>query len=286
MGKLRDQMIEDLQLRDYARGTCKAYVDCARAFVAYHRKPPQQMGELEIRQFLMHLVEKKKATPARRKMHVAAIKFLYTVTLRRPEVVAAIPWPKVPHGVPEILSGTELTKLLDAIDSIKHCAVIMTAYGAGLRINEVCSLQVNDIDSKRMTIRVRHGKGNKARYVPLPERVLFLLRRYWVIERPKKPWLFPGKKPGCPLSAESLRYHLHAAAKKTGLTKRVTPHVLRHSFATHLLELGTDVRVIQMLLGHRSIKTTVRYTHLTSRVLAKTKSPVDVLGTPKQTMIG
>jgi len=219
-------------------------------------------------------------------MYVAAIKFLYKVTLRRPEVVAAIPWPKVPHGVPEILSGTEVTKLLDAIDSIKHCAVIMTAYGAGLRINEVCSLQVDDIDSQRMTIRVRHGKGNRARSVPLPERVLFLLRRYWVIERPKKPWLFPGKQPGCPLSAESVRYHLHGAAKKTGLVKRVTPHRLRHSFATHLLELGTDVRVIQMLLGHRSIKTTARYTHLTSRVLAKTMSPVDVLGTSKQKMIG
>ena len=286
MGKLRDQMIEDLQLRDYARGTCKAYVDCARAFVAYHRRPPQQMGELEIRQFLMHLVETKKASPASRKMHVAGIKFLYEITLRRPEVVASIPWPKVAHGVPEILSGSEVTKLLDAVESIKHRAVIMTAYGAGLRVSEVCSLQVDDIDSQRMTIRVRHGKGNQARYVPLPERALFLLRRYWVIERPNKPWLFPGNQAGCPVSAASVRYHLGVAAHKTGLTKRVTPHVLRHTFATHLLELGTDVRVIQMLLGHRSIKSTARYTHLTSRVLAKTQSPVDVLGTARQKMIG
>jgi site-specific recombinase XerD len=286
MGKLRDQMTEDLQLRDYARGTSKAYVDCARAFVAYHRKPPQQMGELEVRQFLMHLVETKKASPASRKMHVAGIKFLYEVTLRRPEVVAAIPWPKVAHGVPVILSGSEVTTLLDAVESIKHRAVIMTAYGAGLRVSEVCSLQIDDIDSQRMTIRVRHGKGNQARYVPLPERVLFLLRRYWVIERPKKPWLFAGGQTGCPLSPASVRYHLGAAAKKTGLTKRVTPHVLRHTFATHLLELGTDVRVIQMLLGHRSIRSTMRYTHVTSRVLARTHSPVDVLGTPKQKMIG
>jgi integrase/recombinase XerD len=286
MGKLRDQMIEDLQLREYARRTCKAYVDCARAFVAYHRRPPQQMGELEVRQFLMHLIETKKASPANRKMHVAGIKFLYEVTLRRPEVVAAIPWPKVAHGVPEILSGSEVAQLLDAVESIKHRAVIITAYGAGLRVSEVCSLQVDDIDSQRMTIRVRHGKGNQARYVPLPERVLFLLRRYWVLERPTKPWLFAGKQPGCPMSAASVRYHLDAASKKTGLTKRVTPHVLRHTFATHLLELGTDVRVIQMLLGHRSIRSTVRYTHLTSRVLAKTQSPVDVLGTSKQKMIG
>jgi integrase/recombinase XerD len=286
MGKLRDRMIEDLQLRDYARGTRRAYVDCARAFVAYHRRPPEQMGEEEVRQFLMHLVETKKASPASRKMHVAGIKFLYEVTLRRPEVVASIPWPKVPHGVPEILSGTEVTQLLDAVESVKHRAVIMTAYGAGLRVSEVCALQVDDIDSQRMTIRVRHGKGNQARYVPLPERALFLLRRYWVVERPTKPWLFPGDQTGCPVSAASVRYHLSAAAQKTGLTKRVTPHVLRHTFATHLLELGTDVRLIQMLLGHRSIKSTARYTHLTSRLLAKTQSPVDVLGTAKQKMIG
>lgn len=286
MGKLRDQMMEDLQLRDYARGTRKAYVDCARAFVAYHRKPPQQMGELEVRQFLMYLVETKKVGPASRKMYVAAIKFLYAVTLRRPEVVAAIPWPKVAHGVPEILSGSEITTLLGAVESLKHRAVIMTAYGAGLRVSEVCSLHVDDIDSVRMTIRVRHGKGNQARYVPLPERVLFVLRRYWVAERPKKPWLFPGQQPGCPVSAASVRWHLGAAATRTQLTKRVTPHVLRHSFATHLLELGTDVRVIQMLLGHRSIRTTVRYTRVTGRLVAKTTSPVDVLGTPKQKMIG
>lgn len=287
MRKLSELMKEDLQLRDYARGTCKTYVDRARAFVAYHRKPPQQMGEVEIRQFLLHLVEKK-ASPSWRKVHVAAIKFLYEVTLRRPEVVASIPWPKVPHGVPEILGGSEVMALLEAVESSKHRAVIMTAYGAGLRVNEVCALEVADIDSKRMTIRVRHGKGDRARYVILPERVLFLLRRYWAEERPQKPWrwLFPGRKPGRPLTDCTVRYQLHKAAQKTGLTKRVTPHVLRHTFATHLLELGTDIRVIQMLLGHRSIRTTARYTQMTPRVLAKTTSPADILGTPKQKMIG
>lgn len=286
MAKLRDQMIEDLRLRNYARGTCKQYVDCARAFAVYHRRPPQEMGELEVRQFLMYLVETRKATPATRKMYVAGIKFLYEVTLRRPEVVAGIPWPKVAHGVPEILSGSEVVSLLDAIESVKHRAIVMTAYGAGLRISEVCTLHIDDIDGKRMTIRVRHGKGDRARYVLLPERVLFLLRRYWVLDRPKGPWLFAGEQPGCPVSAASVRYHLAAAAKKTALTKRVTPHVLRHTFATHLLELGTDVRVIQMLLGHRSLRTTMRYTRMTSRILAKTKSPADVLGTPGQKLIG
>jgi site-specific recombinase XerD len=285
MGKLRDQMVEDLQLRNYARRTCKEYVSCAQAFVAYHRRPPQQMGELEVRQFLMHLVEQRKAGPATRKMHVAGIKFLYEVVLRRPEVVAAIPWPKVAHNLPDILSGSEVQRLLDAIESTKHRAIVMTAYGSGLRISEVCGLKISDIDSQRMTLRVL-GKGGRERYVMLPERVLFLLRRYWVAERPSKPWLFPGQQAGCPASPASVRHYLHAAAEKTGLRKRVTPHVLRHTFATHLLELGTDVRVIQMLLGHRSIRTTMRYTRMTSRILAKTKSPVDVLGTPEQKKIG
>jgi integrase/recombinase XerD len=285
MGKLRDQMIEDLQLRNYARRTCKEYVTCAQAFVAYHRRPPQEMGELEVRQFLMHLLEQKKAGPATRKMHVAGIKFLYEVTLRRPDVVAAIPWPKVAHNVPEILSGSEVAGLLGAVDSIKHRAIVMTAYGAGLRISEVCALKVTDIDSKRMLIRVL-GKGGHERYVLLPERVLFILRRYWVTERPTGDWLFPGQQKGCPISAASVRFHLHAAADKTGLRKRVTPHVLRHSFATHLLELGTDVRIIQMLLGHRSIRTTVRYTRVTNRLIATTRSPIDVLGTPAQKKLG
>jgi len=285
MAQLRDQMIEDLRLRGYARRTCKHYVDCVRAFVGYHRRPPVEMGELEVREFLMHLAEVRHASAATRKMHVAGIKFLYDVTLRRPEVVAAIPWPKVAHGLPEILSGSEILRLLEGIDAVKYRAIVMTTYGCGLRISEVCSIKTEDIDSRRMVIRV-DGKGGRERYVQLPERVLFLLRKYWVAERPKKPWLFPGEQPGCCVSAAAVRYHLAASAKKAELTKRVTPHALRHSFATHLLELGTDVRVIQMLLGHRSIRTTVRYTRVTNKLIASTKSPVDVLGTPAQRKIG
>jgi len=199
--------------------------------------------------------------------------------------VAAIPWPKVAHGLPVILSGSELLRLLEGIDSVKYRAIVMTTYGCGLRISEVCSVKTEDIDSQRMVIRV-DGKGGRERYVQLPERVLFLLRKYWVAERPKKPWLFPGEQPGCCVSAAAVRYHLAASAKKAELTKRVTPHALRHSFATHLLELGTDVRVIQMLLGHRSIRTTVRYTRVTNKLIASIKSPVDVLGTPAQRKIG
>jgi integrase/recombinase XerD len=286
MGKLRDRMIEEIQLRGYAKGTCTNYVRCVRAFVAYHRRPPEEMGEGEIRQFLMYLYEEKKLGAATRGTHVAAIKFLYEVVLGRPEVVCRIPSPKVGTKLPDILSGSEVVRLLDAIESTKIRAVVMTTYGAGLRISEVCALHVTDIDSRRMVIKVREGKGRRDRYVLLPERVLFMLRRYWVVERPARPWLFPGRKPGTCISGRSVRQHLSAAAKVAQVHKRVSPHVLRHTFATHLLELGTDLRVIQMLLGHKSIATTVRYTRVTNRLATRTESPVDALGTPRQKKIG
>lgn len=286
MGKLRDKMVQDLELRCCAPKTCKEYLRCARDFVAYHRRPPEQMGEGEVRDYLLFLATERKVGPATRKMHLAAVKFLYDVTLGRPEVVARIPWPKVHSALPDILSGTEIQRLLDAIPSTKHRAIVMTTYGLGLRISEVCRLGVEDIDSKRMLVHVRAGKRARDRFVPLPERVLFTLRRYWVADRLKGLQLFPGSAPGSVVSDSAVRDHLQAAAAKAGLPKRVTPHVLRHSFATHLLELGTDLRVIQMLLGHQSIRTTVRYTRVTDKHLARTRSPVDVLGTPEAKKIG
>jgi site-specific recombinase XerD len=286
MGKLRDMMIEDLELRSYAPKTCKHYVDCARAFVAYHRKPPAEMGEAEVRQFLVFLATERKVGAATRKMHVASLKFLYETTLRRPEVVAHIPWPKVVQALPDILSGSEVERLLAAIDTVKCRAIVMTAYGSGLRVSEACGLCVEDIDSRRMLIHVRSGKGGRDRYVVLPERVLFTLRHYWKATRPKGPRLFPGQKPDSSISSSAVRACLRAAAAQAGLDKRVTPHVLRHAFATHLLELGTDLRVIQMLLGHRSIRTTVRYTRVTDKHIARTTSPIDVLGTPKAKKLG
>lgn len=286
MGKLRDKMIQDLCLRRYSPKTCKEYVRCARDFVAYHHRPPEQMGETEIRDYLLFLALERKVAPATRKMHLAAVKFLYAVTLGRPEVVARIPWPKVDSALPDILSGTEVYALLDAIESTKFRAILMTTYGLGLRISEVCRLRADDIDSKRMLVHVRNAKGARDRFVPLPERVLFTLRRYWAAERPVGPLLFPGATPGSEVSVDAVRGHLRAGAEKAGLTKRVTPHVLRHTFATHLLELGTDLRVIQMLLGHRSIRTTLRYTRVTDKHLARTTSPIDLLGTPEAKTIG
>jgi site-specific recombinase XerD len=275
MGQLQDKMIEDLQLRRMAPGTCKQYVDCARRFVAYHGVPPTQLGERDVRRFLLYLVLEKKVSASTHKMHVAGIKFLYTVTLDRPEVIAGIPWPKVRQKLPDILSGSEVDALMAAMASVMYRVIVMAAYGLGLRIAEVCKLPPTAIDSKRMVVRIQ-GKGDRERILPLPSVLLVALRTYWRETRPCGPFLFPGQKKGSHISATAVRKNLHGAAATVGIAKRVTPHVLRHTFATHLLELGTDLRVIQMLLGHQSIRTTIRYTRVTPRLLAGTKSPIDV----------
>jgi integrase/recombinase XerD len=281
MGKLRDRMAADLKLRRYAPATCTAYLGCARAFAAYHRRPPEQMGEAQVRTFLLHLIDERQIGPAGQKMYVAALKFLYCATLRRPEVMAAIPLPRVPKALPVILSGSEMVRLFESVESIMHRAVVLTTYGTGMRISEVCSLEPRDIDSRRRLIHIRDGKRGRDRYVMLPSRVLLALRTYWKEARPTGPALFPGQPPGSFLAPATVRRVLHAAVQQSGITKRVTPHVLRHTFATHLLELGTDLRTIQVLLGHGSIRTTARYMHISGEKLRKTTSPVDVIGTAK-----
>lgn len=278
MGQLRDQMKADLTLRAYRPGTIRSYLACAKAFAAYFFVSPLQMGEDHIRRFLLHLLQEKKVGPATHKMFVAALRFLYGVTLGRPEVAIRIPWPKVPRRLPDILSLAEVERLLGAIVSIKHRVIIMTAYGAGLRISEACSLTVPDIDSARGLIHVRNGKRGRDRFVMLSPRLLAGLRAYWKQVRPQGPALFPGAKPGTSISPEAVRRALRSAAKSAGLAKRVTPHVLRHTFATHLLEGGTDLRVIQVLLGHASIRTTTLYTHVSQTHIGRTPSPLDRLG--------
>jgi site-specific recombinase XerD len=237
------------------------------------------MGIEEVRRFLLHLVEKRKIKPPTQQLYAAALKFLYAVTLGRPEVAVAIPLPKVRQNLPPILSGTEVEQLLEAIESIKYRTIVLTAYGAGLRIAEVCSLEVQDIDSKRLLIHVRKGKGGRDRYVMLSTRVLLALRTYWRATRPVGPQLFPGREPGTTISHAAVRAALREAAQRCKLSKRVTPHILRHSFATHLLELGTDLRVIQVLLGHGSIRSTARYTRVSQAHIGRTQSPADALGT-------
>jgi site-specific recombinase XerD len=285
MGALCQRMTEDLKLKNYAPATCSEYVRCARRYVAFHMRSPAVMGEREIRDFLLALAFRQ-SSPSVLKMHVASLKFLYTTTLRRPEEVVALPWPKVPHRLPDILSGTEVNALLSAVEPLAHRAVVMTAYGTGLRIREACSLRTTDIDSKRGLIHVRDGKRARDRYVMLPERLLAFLREYWRQTQATGPLLFPGGKPGRPITPGAVRAALKKGIRKTGIQKRVTLHSLRHSFATHLLETGTDIRVIQALLGHSSIRSTVRYTQVSRTHVGRVPSPLDLLGKEKGRVLG
>ncbi|MDQ6943766.1 MAG: tyrosine-type recombinase/integrase [Candidatus Eremiobacteraeota bacterium] len=197
----------------------------------------------------------------------------------KPEMVAWMSWPRQKTKLPTILSGTEIEKLLAAMSNPMFRAVAMVMYGAGLRITEACAIRVEDIDARRGVLHVRKGKGNRERCAVLPEKLLLSLRGYWAASRPPLPFLFPSEDASKPIAADRVRKAVSAAVKVSGLSKRATPHSLRHAFATHLLEMGTDIRHIQALLGHASIRTTQRYAHVSSLRLAKTKSPLDLLGT-------
>lgn len=276
MGKLREKMLSDLQLRNYSPKTQTEYIRCAYNFVAHFRRPAEEMGEFHVRQFLLHLVQVRRVSPSTLKMHVAALKFLYRITLNRPRVVERIPYPKIPKTLPDVLTQEEVMAIIEAVRSVKHRTIIATAYAGGLRITEACRLQVRgDIDSTRMLIHVRAGKGGKDRYVMLSERLLILLREYWKQARPEGIYLFPGQDPDQPITSDSVYRVFKKALAKTGLAKHATLHTLRHCFATHLMESGVDTRVIQALLGHGSIKTTSRYTHVSGQLIGRTKSPFD-----------
>lgn len=276
MGQLREKMKADLKLRRYRARTVGEYLRCARKFVEYHRRRAEEMGEAEVQQFLLYLVEERGVSAANQKMHVAAIKFLYGVTLDRPELAVRFPWPRMPmRKLPDILDRSEVERVLEAVESIKHRGVLMTAYAAGMRIREACSLKTTDIDSGRGLIHIRDGKRGRDRFVMLSPRLLVFLREYWKQTRPTGPELFPGQTAGQSVSPEAVRCALRKAVARAGIKKHVTPHVLRHCFATHLLERGADIRTIQVLLGHGSIRTTARYTQVSARHIAGTKSPLD-----------
>jgi site-specific recombinase XerD len=277
MGIVQDRMAEDLRLKNYRAATVTEYLRCARRFVEHFGRSPLRLGEPDIRKFLLHLTDEKKASPATLKMYVASVRFLYTVTLRQPQKVASLVWPKVPHPLPDILAASEVERLLNAVESPKHRVILMAAYGAGMRIGEACSLATIDIDSERMVIHIRDGKRGHDRYVMLSPVLLAGLRSYWRMFRPEGLALFPGDKSGTCISAEAVRDALRQALAATGIKKRVTPHSLRHAFATHLLESGTDTRVIQRLLGHSSIRSTARYTQVSTKHIAATPSPLDRL---------
>ena len=260
MGQLRDKMVADLQLRGLSASAQKDYPRRVRRLAAFFHRSPAELGETDLRTFLHHLVHVLHRAPATHYMYVAAFKFFYTVTVERPEVVSRIPYPKVPQRLPDVLSRDEAEQVLAAIHSPKYQALLMTAYGAGLRISEACSLQVTDIDRGRMLIHVRDGKGPKDRFVMLSPRLLACLEAYWRAMRPRGPYLFPGRPVNKPVSRKMAHRVLSKAVAQCSIKKHISPHSLRHAFATHLLEAGTDLRVIQRLLGHARIDTTARYT--------------------------
>ena len=285
MGKHKDQMKQDLMLRGVATTTTEVYLKHARQFVAYFGRSADRLGTDHVREWLLWMLQEKKLDPATVNAAIAALRQLFT-TLGRPRVMQSIRGVRKRHRAPDVLSGTEVERLLSAAINIKHRAIFALLYGAGLRISEVLALTSADIDAQRMVIHVRDTKTRYDRIVPLSPRMLETLREYWRARRPNGPWLFPGRTPGSQITREALSDAMRKCARAAGIRKRVHPHLLRHAFATHLLELGTDLRSVQILLGHRSLASTTRYTHLTEARRLALGSPIEALNTERGHVLG
>ena len=285
MTPLRQRMIEDMQLRNFASGTLRNYVHHVANFAQYFGRSPDQLDLEAVRQYQLYLLQERKLSAQSINQYISAVKFLYLVTLEMPWTEEYFPRVRRPHKLPVVLSHEEMLQFFDHIPSLKYRAALMICYGAGLRISEVVALQVSDIDSQRMLIRVEQGKGRKDRYAMLSPRLLEVLRRYWRAARPRH-YLFPSWRQNRHLSTTSLQVACREAARRSGLRKKVTAHTLRHSFATHLLENGTDIRIIQVLLGHSRLDTTAHYTAVSPQVVAATVSPLDRLDHPAKAAPG
>ena len=285
MGKLRDRMIQDLRLAGYSRSTRRIYLHYVKHYTSHFRRSPEILGEQEVRRYFLHLLDERKLSHDAYRQAYSALRFLYTVTLKRSWDIPCLPRRRSPHPLPDVLSGSEVKRLFEAFRSPKYRVMAMTLYGAGLRVSEACRLRCTDIDSSRMLIHVRNAKYNKDRFVTLSRRLLSSLRVYWRVNRPED-YLFPGKTLKGHVSPESVRQAIHLAARDAGLRKRVTPHLLRHCFATHLLETGTDVVLIRLLLGHKDIRVTSRYTNISTEKLARVRVPLDLLEAPEGRWLG
>lgn len=276
MSELRDKMIFDLELKGYSPGTVKLYLANVRNFAKYFNKSPELLGENEIRQYLHYCITEKHFSEIYVNTIHAALKFIYTKTLGRGWNSSKLSRLKQVRKLPVVLSQSEVKAILDETSNLKHKAILMTIYGAGLRVSEAANLEIKDIDSENMQIKVRKGKGKKDRYTLLSDTNLIILRQYFRKYQPST-FLFPGPDPIIPLSTRTIEKVIKASAKKAGITKAVTPHILRHCFATHLLEGGTDIYYIQRLLGHASINSTNLYLHMQRMDLINIKSPLDTL---------
>ena len=278
---LRARMIEDMSVRGFKEDTRRDYVRHVRAFAAFIGRSPDTATAEELRLFQLHQTQSGLQPPTINNT-VSALRFFFTVTLDRPDLARRLTVVPYPRRIPTVLSVAEVTLLLHAASAPKYKAAFATAYGAGLRVSEVVALKVGDIDSERMLLRVERGKGGKDRHAMLSPQLLDLLRAWWREGRRRSlllsgGWLFPGRNPVEPLSARQLGRVVRAAAQAAGITKRVSPHTLRHSFATHLLEQGVDIRVIQTLLGHAKLDTTALYTRVANTTIRAVTSPLDRL---------
>jgi len=298
MTALRQRMIEDMRLRNLSPHTVDAYVLAVKQFAKHFGRSPEQLDAEQARQYLVHLVQEKRVSWSRYNVSRCGLQFLYQVTLGRGEErFPRLPCAKVPKRLPTVLSPEELRRLFDvSARDLKHKALLMVLYGAGLRISEALGLEPRDIDGKQMLIHVRGGKGNKDRLVRLSTQLLTVLREYWRVRRPTgttmKPttmtppptttdWLFPQEtNPAKAMESSTAERIVARLARRAGIARRVSPHTLRHSYAPHLLDAGVDLRTIQVLLGHTSLKTTARYVHVSQARLRGTASPLDLLYPP------
>lgn len=278
MGVLRDKMERDLKIRGYSAKTVSTYLGRVRDFTIFHGRSPDQAGPEEIQQYQYHLTEERRVSWAYFNQAVCALRFFYRITLNRDWIVKHIPYFKRVHRVPVVLSQDEVLAIFEALANVKHRAILMTLYATGLRLEELLHLTVQDIDSKRMLIHVRHAKGQRERYVMLSPRLLLILRQYYKAAVPKiGKYLFPNNHADKPLSSTTVYLIVRNACEKARITKPVSPHSLRHTFATHLLEAGTNLRVIQVLLGHKYMGTTAIYTHVAKTTIAGVESPLEAL---------
>jgi site-specific recombinase XerD len=272
---LRQRMIDDMKIRNMSPNTQYIYISAVARFSAYHRRSPDKLGLEDIRDYHLHLVSRK-LKPTTINPIMGALRFFYGKTLGQKDIVDEIPYARLADSLPAVLSREEVERFLKTVRNLKMRTAFITIYAAGLRVSELVALTSRDIDSTRMVIAIRHGKGGKDRYVMLSEQLLGILRDYWKRTKPTH-WLFPGPDPLQPVTTRSLQRVFHAAAEAAGLDKNVTVHTLRHSFATHLLEQKVDIRVIQGLLGHRNINSTTRYTRVAVDTIRQIQSPLEQL---------
>jgi len=275
---LRKLMLEELQRRNYSQTTVTSYINIVAAFAKHFQQPPDQLGAAEIRQYQLYLLNERKQGARTVGAHTAALRFFFCKALKRNYPIEEVPYPKAPRRLPIILTPEEAVRLIDSASNLFHRAMLMTLYSTGMRRAELCHLKVEDIDSERMLIHIRHGKRNRDRDVPLSPKLLETLREYWRWMHPKT-YLFPGTKNGWradkPITPKVLWEACREAAQTAGITKDVRPHLLRHSFATHLLENGADLPTVQLLLGHSDLKATSIYLHLSERHLKAAGTPID-----------